>query len=128
MYPRILPPIVSSYTIVWILPVIQRSAQDHVNCEYVEINKNWDALQWSVMESRKTAHDRTNVCVPTRIHCWELVRREGSGGVEKGERSLPLHFCKPLSMGSTYIIWKILRFLVDCKSSWIAMGNRDGFI
>jgi len=71
-------------------------------------------------------HDRTNVCGSTRIQCWELgICREGSGGAEKRERPLPLHFCKSLSMGSTYKIRKILRFLVDCKSSWIAMGRRD---
>jgi len=79
--------------------------------------------------SRKTAHhDSTNVCGPTRIHCWELVCCEGSGGAEKGERSLPLHFCKPLSIESTYKIRKILRFLVDCESSRIAMGSRDDTI
>jgi len=57
------------------------------------------------------------------IHCWELVCHEGSGDAEKGERSLPLHFCKPPTMECIYKIRKVLRFLFDCESLWIAMGS-----
>jgi len=78
---------------------------------------------------RKIAHhDRTNVCGPTKIHCSKLVRlscREGNGGAEKGKRSLPLHFCKPPFVEFTYKMRKVLRFLIDCESSWIAMGSWD---
>jgi len=47
----------------------------------------------------------------------EEVCREGSGDSEKGERSFPLHFCKPPAIKSTYKIRQILLFLVDCESS-----------
>jgi len=57
------------------------------------------------------------------VRSWFIVKEMMT---EKGERSLPLHFCKPPTMESTYKIRQVLRFLVDCESSWIAMGSRDG--
>jgi len=63
--------------------------------------------------------------MPTFVDLQGLLRicREGSSGAEKGSRSIPLHFCKPSE--STYKIRQILRFLIDCESSWIAMGRWD---
>jgi len=55
------------------------------------------------------------------VGSWFVVKKV----VMLGERSLPLYFCKLLLMGCIYKIRKILRFLVDYESSWIAMGNRD---
>jgi len=90
---RILPTIVSSYTTVWLNTArIQRNAQDQVNCKYLVINKNQDALRHSL--EKLFVHNRTNVCGPARIHCWKEVCRKRSCDVEKGERSLLLYFCK----------------------------------
>jgi len=57
-----------------------------------------------------------NICRSARIHRWEEICCEGSGGVEKEDHSLTLHFCEPLTMESPYKIRKVLFFLVGCKS------------
>jgi len=46
--------------------------------------------------------------------------------VEKKDHCLTLHFCKPCTMESPYKIRKVLFFLIDCKSLWIAMRRPDG--
>jgi len=63
----------------WILLVVQRSAQDYVNCEYIGINKNWDALQWKVVSKNCSSW------LYQRLWTYKdslLVCREGSGCVE----------------------------------------------
>jgi len=50
------------------------------------------------------------------IHYWELVCCEGSGGAEKGEHSLALHFCKP---------WNVLTKSERSCASWL-IANHHG--
>jgi len=95
-----------------------------VTCEYVGINKNWNALQWSIVSKNCSSWSYQRLWTYKdsllrvglswrKWRCW------------KKERSLLLYFCKLLSMKFTYKIRKILRFLVDCESSWIAMGSQN---
>jgi len=56
---------------------------------------------------------RTNVCVPARIHYWEKVCREGSGGAEKGNVLSYYIFISPLP-------WNLLKSDKSCASWLIA--------
>jgi len=99
----------------------------------------WSILTWSngtlpknlrcVKIVRSLLEDNNHVCINVhgfaKIYCQQNLCREGVCRSQGGTYSLSLHFCKPLSMGSIYKIRKILRFLVDCESSWIAIGRRD---
>jgi len=60
------------------------------------------------------------------VGSWFVVKEVAV--LKKGSVLSHYIFANPLSMGSTYKIRKVLRFLVDCESSWIAMENRDDSI
>ncbi|KYN16315.1 hypothetical protein ALC57_11433 [Trachymyrmex cornetzi] len=75
-------------------------------------------------QSRKIVrHDRTNVCGSASIYHWKAIYREGI--VEKRSHSLSLHFYVSYAMEFLDKIRKVLRFLAECLSPWIAMGRRD---
>jgi len=59
-----------------------------------------------------------------RIYHWKKICRERSGGVEKRSYSLS-YFYMSLAMKLLDKVRKVLRFLAECLSSWIAMGRRD---
>jgi len=60
-----------------------------------------------------------------RIYRWKKIYREGSGGVEKRSHSLSLYFYVSHAMEFLDKVRKILRFLTECLSSWIAIGRRN---
>jgi len=74
--------------------------------------------------SRGHNHVYTNICGSARIPRKTLCR-EGVCRFQRRTCSLSLYFRMPLPMGSSFKIWKILRFLVDCETSWIIMGRWD---
>jgi len=61
--------------------------------------------------SRKIVrYDRANIY--GKDSRWEEICCEGSGGAEKEDHSLTLHFCNSFTMESSYKIRKVLCFLV----------------
>jgi len=78
------------------------------------------------MECKKIVrYGRANICGFAKILRWKEIFREGSGGVEKADHSFTLHFCELYHRISLQNPKNRVRFLVDCKSLWIAMERWD---
>jgi len=134
MCSRILLLIALFYMIVWIQPVTQCSAQDHINyiCKCLRflnirnITKKIEMFYDGAYSRRIIHYGRANVYGSARIHRWEEICREGSGSVEKRDRSLTLHFCEPIS-------WDLLIESKKFYASWLIANHhglqwKDGMI
>jgi len=70
---------------------------------------------------QKVVHHYINICRSARIYHWKEIYHEGSW---KKELFLSLYFYVSHAMELLDKVRKVLRFLAECLSLWIAMRRR----